>query len=67
MQNEAVGFIGYSVEETASAINRYGNQNYMEPISVAMVQEGEGTSATIKAMAVFTPGYREEYVEGEEA
>ena len=47
MQNEAVGFIGYSVEETASAINRYGNQNYMEPISVAMVQEGEGTSASI--------------------
>ena len=66
MQNEVVGFTGYSVEETSSAINRYGNQNYMDPISVAMIQEGEGTGATIKAMAVFTPGFREDDVETDE-
>ena len=54
------------MEETSSAINRYGNQNYMEPISVAMIQEGEGTGATIKAMAVFTPGFREDDVETDE-
>tara|TARA_B100001123_G_C14538171_1_gene721129 strand:+ start:261 stop:461 length:201 start_codon:yes stop_codon:yes gene_type:complete len=64
MQNEVVGFTAYSVEETSAAINRYGNQNKMEPISVAMIQEGEGSGATIKAMAVFTPGYtEEEYVQ----
>ncbi len=68
MQNEVVGFTAYSVEECSAAINRYGMQNNMEPISVAMIQEGEGTGATIKAMAVFTPGYQEDgYVEGSEA
>ena len=67
MQNEVVGFTAYSVEETSSAINRYGRQNDMEPISVAMIQEGEGSGATIKAMAVFTPGYREGECVGDEA
>ena len=67
MQNEVVGFTAYSVEETSSAINRYGRQNDMEPISVAMIQEGEGSGATIKAMAVFTPGYREDGCVGDEA
>ncbi len=66
MQNEVVGFTAYSVEETSSAINRYGRQNDMEPISVAMIQEGEGSGATIKAMAVFTPGYREDECVGDE-
>ena len=67
MQNEVVGFTAYSVEETSSAINRYGRQNDMEPISVAMIQEGEGSGATIKAMAVFTPVYREDECVGDEA
>lgn len=68
MQNEVVGFTAYSVEEASAAINRYGNQNYMEPISVALIQEGEGSGATIKALAVFTQGFREEeFVEESEA
>ncbi len=54
-KNEAAGFTAYSVEDTAAAINRYGNQNGSIPISVSIVQEGEGSSATIKAIAVFAP------------
>ena len=53
MPNESVGFSAFSVEDLASAVNRYGARNDMEPISVSMVQEGKGSGATFYALAVF--------------
>ena len=53
MPNESVGFSAFSVEDLASAVNRYGARNDMEPISVSMVQEGKGAGATFFALAVF--------------
>ena len=44
MLNEAVGFSGESVEAVSSAINRYGRQANMEPISVSICQEGSGSN-----------------------
>ncbi len=54
-RNEAVGFVAYSVEDAAAAINSYASKTGSVPISASIVQEGEGTSATIKALAVFAP------------
>jgi len=59
MQNEAVGFSGESVEAVAQAINRYGRQQHMEPISVTIAQEGQGSSSFFRGIAVFTPQYEE--------
>lgn len=53
MPNESVGFSAFSVEDLASAVNRYGARNDMEPISVSLVQEGKGSGATFFALAVF--------------
>ena len=66
MMNEAVGFSGESVEAVSSAINRYGRQANMEPISVSICQEGSGSSSFFRGIAVFTPQYEEEEG-GEEA
>ena len=60
MLNEAVGFSGESVEAVSSAINRYGRQANMEPISVSICQEGSGSSSFFRGVAVFTPQYEEE-------
>ena len=60
MVNEAVGFTGESVESVSSAINRYGRQEGMEPISVSITQEGSGSSSFFRGVAIFTPQYDEE-------
>ena len=59
MLNEAVGFTGGSVESVSSAINRYGREAGMEPISVSITQEGSGASSFFRGIAVFTPEYDE--------
>ncbi len=60
MSNEAVGFSGESVEALSSAINRYGRQNGLEPISISITQEGSGSSSFFRGVAVFAPQYEEE-------
>ena len=59
MLNEAVGFTGESVESVSMAINRYGREAGMEPISVSITQEGSGASSFFRGIAVFTPEYDE--------
>ena len=53
MQTECAGFVAYSVEDLAMAVNRYSRQNKMHPISSSIVQEGKGSSACFRAMVVF--------------
>jgi len=60
MTNEAVGFSGESVEALSSAVNRYGRQSGLEPISISITQEGSGTSSFFRGVAVFAPQYEEE-------
>ncbi|MBC8324996.1 MAG: hypothetical protein H8E27_05165 [Verrucomicrobia subdivision 3 bacterium] len=67
MRNEAAGFTGDSVESVSAAINRYAGQNGMEPVSVSICQEGAGSSAYFRGIAVFTPQYEEEEDGAEEA
>ena len=64
MLNEAVGFTGESVESVSSAINRYGREAKMEPISVSVTQEGSGASSFFRGIAVFTPEYDEQAEQG---
>ena len=64
MLNEAVGFTGESVESVSSAINRYGREAKMEPISVSVTQEGNGASSFFRGIAVFTPEYDEQVEQG---
>ena len=64
MTNESVGFSGESVEAMSAAINRYGRQQNMEPISVAITQEGSGSSSFFRGIVIFSPPYEEA---GEEA
>ena len=67
MRNEAAGFTGDSVESVSAAINRYAGQNGMEPVSVSICQEGAGSSAYFRGIAVFTPQFEEEEEGAEEA
>ena len=60
MSNEAVGFSGESVEALSSAVNRYGRQSGLEPISISITQEGSGSSSFFRGVAVFAPQYEEE-------
>jgi len=60
MTNEAVGFSGESVEALSSAVNRYGRQSGLEPISISITQEGSGSSSFFRGIAVFAPQYEEE-------
>ena len=60
MTNEAVGFTGESVEALSSAVNRYGRQSGLEPISISITQEGSGSSSFFRGVAVFAPQYEEE-------
>jgi pSer/pThr/pTyr-binding forkhead associated (FHA) protein len=53
IQTECAGFVAYSVEDLAMAVNRYSRQNKMHPISSSIVQEGKGSSACFRAMVVF--------------
>ncbi len=53
MQTECAGFVAYSVEDLAMAVNRYSRQNKMYPISSSIVQEGKGSSACFRGMVVF--------------
>ena len=53
MQTECAGFVAYSVEDLAMAVNRYARQNKMYAISSSIVQEGKGSSACFRAMVVF--------------
>ncbi|MDE0840473.1 MAG: hypothetical protein OSB41_15675 [Kiritimatiellae bacterium] len=59
MTNESVGFSGESVEALSTAINRYGRQQNMEPISVAITQEGSGSSSFFRGIAIFSPPFEE--------
>jgi hypothetical protein len=60
MSNEAVGFSAESVEALSSAVNRYGRQSGLEPISISITQEGSGSSSYFRGVAVFAPQYEEE-------
>ncbi len=53
IQTECAGFVAYSVEDLAMAVNRYARQNKMYAISSSIVQEGKGSSACFRAMVVF--------------
>ena len=53
IQTECAGFVAYSVEDLAVAVNRYARQNKMYAISSSIVQEGKGSSACFRAMVVF--------------
>ena len=52
-QTETAGFVAYSIEDLASAANRYARENKMHAISASVVQEGKGTSACFRAMVIF--------------
>ena len=52
------------MESVSAAINRYAGQNGMEPLSVSICQEGAGSSAYFRGIAVFTPQYEEDEEEG---
>ena len=47
------------MESVSMAINRYGREAGMEPISVSITQEGSGASSFFRGIAVFTPEYDE--------
>ena len=51
---ESAGFVAYSVEDLATAVNRYARENKMHAISASMVQEGKGSSSCFRAMVVFS-------------
>ena len=53
MHTECAGFVAYSIEDLAVAVNRYSRQNKMHPISSSIVQEGKGSSACFRSMVVF--------------
>jgi hypothetical protein len=53
MQTECAGFVAYSIEDLAMAVNRYARKNRMYAISSSIVQEGKGSSACFRAMVVF--------------
>ena len=52
-QTEAAGFVAYSIEDLATAANRYARENKMHAISASVVQEGKGSSACFRALVVF--------------
>jgi hypothetical protein len=51
---ESAGFVAYSVEDLATAVNRYARENKMQAISASVVQEGKGSSACFRALVVFS-------------
>ncbi len=53
-QTEAAGFVAYSIEDLATAVNRYARENKMHAISASVVQEGKGSSACFRALVVFS-------------
>jgi hypothetical protein len=52
-QTEAAGFVAYSIEDLATAVNRYARENKMHALSASVVQEGKGSSACFRALVVF--------------
>lgn len=53
IQTECAGFVAYSIENLAAAVNRYARQNKMYPISSSVIQEGKGSNACFRSMVVF--------------
>ena len=51
---ESAGFVAYSVEDLATAVNRYARENKMHAISASVVQEGKGSSSCFRALVVFS-------------
>ncbi|MDE2682149.1 MAG: FHA domain-containing protein [Verrucomicrobiota bacterium] len=52
-QTECAGFVAYSIEDLATAANRYAREHKMHTISASVVQEGKGSSACFRALVVF--------------
>ena len=52
-QTEAAGFVAYSIEDLATAVNRYARENNLPALSASVVQEGKGSSACFRALVVF--------------
>jgi pSer/pThr/pTyr-binding forkhead associated (FHA) protein len=52
-KTEAAGFVAFSIEDLATAVNRYSRENKMNPISASVVQEDKGSRASFRAMVVF--------------
>ena len=53
IKTECAGFVAFSIEDLASAVNRYGRENKMQAISASVVQEDKGTRASFRALVVF--------------
>ena len=53
LKTECAGFVAFSIEDLASAVNRYGRENQMQAISASVVQEDKGTRASFRALVVF--------------
>lgn len=53
IKTECAGFVAFSIEDLASAVNRYGRENEMQAISASVVQEDKGTRASFRALVVF--------------
>ena len=52
-KTEAAGFVAFSIEDLATAVNRYARENNMNAISASVVQEDKGSRASFRAMVVF--------------
>jgi pSer/pThr/pTyr-binding forkhead associated (FHA) protein len=52
-KTEAAGFVAFSIEDLATAVNRYARENKMNAISASVVQEDKGSRASFRAMVVF--------------
>ena len=52
-KTEAAGFVAFSIEDLATAVNRYARENKMNPISASVVQEDKGSRASFRAMVIF--------------
>tara|TARA_B100000959_G_scaffold61052_1_gene64135 strand:- start:798 stop:1553 length:756 start_codon:yes stop_codon:yes gene_type:complete len=52
-QTESAGFVAYSIEDLAHAVNRYAREQGLQAISTSVVQEDKGTRASFRALVVF--------------
>ncbi len=52
-QTESAGFVAYSIEDLAHAVNRYAREQGLQAISASVVQEDKGTRASFRALVVF--------------
>ena len=54
LPNEAAGFVAFSIEDLAVAINRYARENKMQPMQTSIAQEDKGAKASFRGLTIFT-------------